>query len=317
MDKLRPLGKSGVKVSPIGLGCMGMSAFYTKGLDDVESIATLNAAIDNGCTFWDTADIYGENEVLLSKVLQTRRSEVFVATKFAAHMVDGALKIRGDKEYVRQACEKSLQRLGVDTIDLYYQHIPDANVPIEETVEAMSELVKEGKVRFLGLSNTDAETIRRAHKVHPITAYQVEFSPWTVDIEENGVLSACRELGIAIIAYSPLGRGMLTGAFKSIEDIPEDDWRRTNPRFQGENFQRNLRLGEKMIEMAAAKSCTASQLCLAWVMSQGEDVIPIPGTKKVKYLLENLKAAEVTITKEDDEQIRALIKEIGVHGNAY
>eukprot|EP01012_Entosiphon_sulcatum_P034704 TRINITY_DN4405_c0_g5_i1.p1 TRINITY_DN4405_c0_g5~~TRINITY_DN4405_c0_g5_i1.p1 ORF type:complete len:369 (+),score=86.37 TRINITY_DN4405_c0_g5_i1:46-1107(+) len=312
----RVLGNSNAKVSPIGLGCMGMSAFYSTPTEE-DSIDTLNAAIDMGCTLWDTADIYNDNELLLAKVLKARRKEVFLCTKFSLVLQDGQMVVRGDREYVHQACEKSLKRLGVDYIDLYYQHRVDPKTPIEETVGAMAELVKQGKVRYLGLSESNAATIRRAHAVHPIAAYQVEYSPWTLDIEHNDILKTCRELNIAIVAYSPLGRGFLSGRLRSPEDLGKDDWRRTNPRFQGENFQKNLRIVDALQSIAQKKGATTSQLCLAWVMAQGKDFIPIPGTTKRANLQENLAAVSVTISDEENKQIRAAIAELGVSGTRY
>eukprot|EP01012_Entosiphon_sulcatum_P034699 TRINITY_DN4405_c0_g1_i1.p1 TRINITY_DN4405_c0_g1~~TRINITY_DN4405_c0_g1_i1.p1 ORF type:complete len:331 (+),score=66.01 TRINITY_DN4405_c0_g1_i1:110-1102(+) len=317
MDKLRTLGNSGVKVSPIGLGCMGMSGAYGT-VTEEESIATLNAAIDQGCTFWDTADVYGENEVLLAKVLKERRKEVFLCTKFSlAFNEKREISIRGDRAYVLQACDTSLRRLGVDQIDLYYQHRVDPKTPIEETVEAMAELVKQGKVRFLGLSEASAATIRRAHAVHPIAAYQVEYSPWTLDIEHNEILKTCRELNIAVIAYSPLGRGFLSGRIRSLEDLPEADWRRHNPRFQGENFEKNLKIVERLRTTAAKKGVSPSQLCLAWVLAQGQDFIPIPGTTKRANLAENLAASRIDVSDEENKEIRAIITELGVSGTRY
>lgn len=296
---------------------MGMSAFYGTASEE-ESLATLNAAIDQGCTFWDTADIYGENEVLLAKVLKERRKDVFLCTKFAIFANEkGERGIRGDREYVLQACDRSLKRLGVDRIDLYYQHRVDPKTPIEETVGAMAELVQQGKVRYLGLSEASAATIRRAHAVHPIAAYQVEYSPWTLDIEHNEILKTCRELNIAIVAYSPLGRGFLSGRIRTVDDLQESDWRRYSPRFQGENFGRNLQIVERLQAIASGKKVTPSQLCLAWVLAQGPDFIPIPGTTKRANLAENLAAAAVEVTEEENREIRAIIAELGVSGTRY
>ncbi|RUS15569.1 aldo/keto reductase [Endogone sp. FLAS-F59071] len=317
---LRELGRTGVKVSAIGLGCMGMSEFYGDS-DEAENIAVLNRSIDIGATFWDTSDLYGvgRNEELLSKVLKTRRSEVFLATKFGVvRAPDGqVLGINGKPEYVRQACEASLKRLQVDYIDLYYQHRMDPNTPIEETVKAMAELVKEGKVRYLGVSECSAANLRRAHAVHPIAAVQIEYSPWTLDIEENGLLEAARELGISIVAYAPLGRGIMTGRYQSSEDFAPDDLRRTYPRFNAENFPKNLELVREFQKLAEKKGVTASQLVLAWILAQGDDFIPIPGTKRVKYLEENTISGDVSLTEEELKQIRKLINSITVHGTRY
>jgi aryl-alcohol dehydrogenase-like predicted oxidoreductase len=301
----RELGKSGLRVSAIGLGCMGMSEFYGAS-DEGESIATLNRAIDVGVTFWDTADMYGsgENERLLAQVLAGRRDEVTLATKFGNVRGPGGtfLGIDGRPEYVRAACDASLERLGVDVIDLYYQHRVDPNVPIEETVGAMAELVAAGKVRHLGLSEASAETIRRAAAVHPIAALQTEYSLWTRDLEAE-ILPAIRDLGIGLVAYSPLGRGFLTGRFRSPEDLPADDWRRENPRFQGENFAANIAIADRVRELAEAKGRTPAQLALAWLLSRGEDVVPIPGTRSIARLEENAAAAEIELT---DEELRTL-----------
>ncbi|RGB32840.1 aryl alcohol dehydrogenase, partial [Rhizophagus diaphanus] len=254
LPSLRELGKTGVKIPAIGLGCMNMSSLYGAA-DEQENIKILNRAIELGCTFWDTADMYGfgSNETLISKVLKEHRNKVFLCTKFAFLQENGEIKVSGKPEYVRQACENSLKRLGIDYIDLYYQHRVDPNTPIEDTVGALAELVKEGKVKYIGLSECSAETLRRAYKVHPIAAIQMEYSPWTLDIEKNGVLEACRELGVTMVAYSPLGRGFLTGKFKSIDDFEPNDFRRTVPRFQGENFNKNLELVQKFNEFASKK----------------------------------------------------------------
>ena len=297
----RELGKSGLRVSAIGLGCMGMSEFYGAS-NEGESIATLNRAIDVGVTFWDTADMYGsgENERLLAQVLAGRRDEVTLATKFGNGRGPGGtfLGIDGRPEDVRAACDASLERLGVDVIDLYYQHRVDPNVPIEETVGAMAELVAAGKVRHLGLSEASAETIRRAAAVHPIAALQTEYSLWTRDLEAE-ILPAIRDLGIGLVAYSPLGRGFLTGRFRSPEDLPADDWRRENPRFQGENFAANIAIADRVRELAEAKGRTPAQLALAWLLSRGEDVVPIPGTRSIARLEENAAAAEIELTAEE------------------
>ena len=314
MEK-RELGRSGLRVGGIGLGCMGMSEFYGP-RDEDESIATIHRALDLGVTLLDTADVYGPftNEELLGKALRGRRREAVVATKFGIVRGSDPLKrgANGRPEYVRASCDASLKRLGFETIDLYYQHRVDPNTPIEDTVGAMAELVEQGKVRHLGLSEASAATLRRACAVHPITALQTEYSLWSRD-PEDGILAACRELGVGFVAYSPLGRGFLTGGIKRFEDLAADDWRRMSPRFQGENFQKNLDLVARIAQMAATKGLTPAQLALAWVFAQGKDVIPIPGTKRRRYLEENLKVAEVVLTPAE----LALIDEAAPRGAAH
>lgn len=299
------LGTQGLRVSALGLGCMGMSDFYA-GRDDEESMRTIHRALDLGITFMDTADMYGPftNEELVGKALQGHREQVVLATKFGNQRSrDGKfLRINGTPEYVREAIEGSLTRLGVETIDLYYLHRVDRTVPIEETVGAMAELVKEGKVRYLGLSEAAPNTIRRAHQIHPISALQTEYSLWSRDPEEE-ILPTVRELGIGFVAYSPLGRGFLTGRFKRIEDLPNDDYRRHHPRFEGENFQKNLDVVKIIEDMARDKASTPAQLALAWVLAQGQDIVPIPGTKRRVYLEENVKAVDVHLTDAELKRI--------------
>jgi aryl-alcohol dehydrogenase-like predicted oxidoreductase len=298
----RTLGNQGLTVSAEGLGCMGMSEFYGA-LDDAESIATIHRALELGVTLLDTADIYGPhtNEVLVGEAIADRRDQVVLATKFGIVRDPEnprARGVSGRPDYVHSCCDASLRRLAVDHIDLYYQHRVDPDVPIEETIGAMAELVDAGKVRFLGMSEASAETIRRAHAVHPISALQSEYSLWTRDLEEE-ILPTIRELGISLVAYSPLGRGFLTGAITSPDDFAQDDFRRHNPRFQGANFDRNLELVEKVGELAKGHSCTPGQLALAWVLAQGEDVVPIPGTKRRRYLEENVAATEIELSADD------------------
>jgi len=301
----RTLGKEGLRVSALGLGCMGMSEFYGTA-DEGEAIATVHRALELGITFLDTADMYGPftNERLVGKAIRGKRGRVVLATKFGnVRGEDGSfLGVSGKPDYVRKACDASLQRLGVDHIDLYYQHRVDTEVPIEETVGAMADLVKAGKVRYLGLSEAAPGTIRRANAVHPISALQTEYSLWSRDVEDE-ILPTVRELGIGFVAYSPLGRGFLTGRFQRFEDLPADDWRRNHPRFQGENFERNLRLVERVREIATEKRCTPSQLALAWLLARGPDVVPIPGTKQRKYLEENVGALRVKLTPDDLRRI--------------
>ena len=313
------LGSHGLKVSRMGLGCMGMSEFYGA-TDDTESIAAIHLALDRGMNFLDTADIYGvgKNEVLVGKAIQGRRHEVMLATKFGnQRSADGKfLGVSGRPEYVRACCEASLQRLNVEVIDLYYQHRVDPKTPIEDTAGAMAELVNEGKVRYLGLSEAASGTIRRAHRVYPISALQTEYSLWTRDPEDD-ILATVRELGIGFVAYSPLGRGFLTGEFKRPEDIPENDFRRFNPRFQGDNFYKNLHLVRHVEALAKTKGATPAQIALAWVMAQGEDVVPIPGTKKRARLEENLKALEITLTPSELEEIDRVLPKGSTAGTRY
>lgn len=317
--KKRMLGKDGPEVSAVGLGCMGMSEFYGTS-DEGEAIATLHRSLDLGCTFLDTSNMYGTgaNEELLGKALAGRRDQVFLATKFGILRNDdgGFGGVNGKPEYVRECCEGSLQRLNVDTIDLYYQHRVDPDTPIEDTVGAMADLVTEGKVLYLGLSEATPDDIRKAEGVHHITALQTEYSLWSRD-PEGEILDTCRQLGIGFVAYSPLGRGFLTGAIKSLDDLEATDWRRFMPRFSGDNFEKNLQLVTVVEELAAEKNCAPAQLALAWVLAQGDDIVPIPGTKRIKYLEENIAALDVDLTAEELERIGQAIPKGAAQGERY
>ena len=318
----RPLGRNGPQVTALGFGAMGLSIAYGAPQSDEERFKILDRAHELGQRFWDSADVYADNEDLLSKWFTRTgfRDDIFLATKFAGIVnADGSFVVRNDPEYVKEACAKSLKRLGVETIDLYYCHRVDGKTPIEKTVQAMKELKDEGKIRYLGLSEVSSETLRRAHAVHPISAVQIEYSPFSMDIEDPAIalLQTCRELGVATVAYSPLGRGFVTGQYKSPDDFEDGDFRKYSPRFSADNFPKNLELVDKLAVIAQKKGCTTGQLTLAWLMKQGEDIIPIPGTKKIKYLEENLGALDVKLSDGEDKEIREAVENAEVHGSRY
>ncbi|NYI04822.1 aldo/keto reductase [Allostreptomyces psammosilenae] len=320
----RTLGTQGLTVSAQGLGCMGMSfAYGPADQDQEEAVATLHRALDLGITFLDTADLYGPwtNERLVGTAIRGRRDEVVIATKFGAQEIDDdgnpTGRVNGSPEYLRKALDGSLRRLGVDHVDLYYQHRVDPSVPVEETFGALGELVRAGKVRYLGISEAAPETIRRAHAEHPLSAVQTEYSLFTRDVEEDGVLATVRELGIGFVPYSPLGRGFLSGTIRTPEDLPAGDWRRTNPRFQGENFQRNVALADRVRELAEARGVTPGQLALAWVLAQGDDMVPIPGTKRRRYLEENAAASDIVLTADDLRELDAAAPRGAAAGSRY
>lgn len=317
--KKRTLGKDNLEVSALGLGCMGMSEFYGSHNDE-DSIKTIHFALDNGITFLDTADMYGvgRNEELVGRAIKDRRNEVVLATKFGnERAADGSrLGVNGRPDYVKKACDASLKRLGVDHIDLYYQHRVDPDVPIEETIGAMSDLVSEGKVRYLGMSEASVQTIKKAYAVHPITALQTEYSLWSRDVEDE-ILPLCHELGIGFVPYSPLGRGFLTGQIKTFDDLEENDFRRQNPRFQGDNFKKNIELVNEIEKMAHEKGCESSQLALAWLLAQSKKIVPIPGTKREKYVASNIGAVDVELTKEDLAKIESIVPKGAFSGERY